>query len=77
MEKAEYEHKGIREHLMKMAKEKPGDHMHIHGHEGGFTTHHIKEEDGEVEGPHEHASMRDLKRHVADTMDSDDDGDEG
>jgi hypothetical protein len=50
-----------------------GDHMHIHGHDEGYTTHHLME-DGEVKGPHEHKNMGALKKHVAATMDCDADG---
>jgi hypothetical protein len=46
------------------------DHMHIHGHEDGFTTHHMV--DGKTHGPHHHETMGALKRHVADTMDGED-----
>ena len=46
-----------------------GDHMHIEGHEDGYTTHSVH--DGKVHGPEEHKTMGELKRHVADCMDGD------
>lgn len=57
--------------IMHMAKMHgpPGDHMHVHGHEEGFTTHHVME--GErVRGPEEHGTAKQLAAHVATTMDT-------
>lgn len=66
------EHPSFGHAIMHIAKHHgpEGDHMHIHGEEDGYTTHHVMD-DGEVEGPHEHANMRELKKHTADTMESD------
>lgn len=51
-------------HMAKMHAE--GDHMHIHGHEDGFTTHSVH--DGEMHGPEEHSTTGKLKAHVGDCM---------
>lgn len=66
------DHQSIGHALMHIAKKHAeGDHMHIHGHDDGFTTHHVME-GSPVQGPHDPGTMRELKRHVAETMDSDD-----
>ena len=59
-------------HLAKMHS--ADDHMHVLGHEDGYTTHHVLE-GGAVKGPHEHATMGALKKHMSAVMDND--GDEG
>lgn len=59
----EPEHEGVHEHLKALHAEMGGKHMHVHEHEGGYTTHHVKE-DGKVEGPHEHQDREDLKEHM-------------
>lgn len=46
-----------------------GDHMHIEGHEHGYTTHSIH--DGKMHGPEEHSNMQALKRHVGHCMGDD------
>ena len=61
--KPEGDHGGVAGHLKELHSEMGGSHMHIHQHEGGFTTHHVKE-DGKVEGPHEHQDHEELKEHV-------------
>lgn len=61
----------IHEHLKALAAEHGGDHMHIHAHEDGYTTHHVVE-GGKVEGPHEHATERELKRHISECMGDED-----
>lgn len=68
------DHKSFGEAMMHIAKlhGPKGDHMHIHGEEDGFTTHHVMEH-GRVEGPDEHRNMRGLKKHVEETMDADGD----
>ena len=58
----------VKKHLAEMAKTMGGDHMHIHEHEEGYTSHHVHEGKTPV-GPHEHATMGALKKHVADCMD--------
>jgi len=65
------EHASFGHAIMHIAKHHgpEGEHMHIHGHEDGFTTHHVPE-DGDVEGPDEHPSMRALKAHVGDCMEA-------
>ena len=51
-----------------MAKAHPeGDHMWIHGHEDGWTTHSVH--DGVPHGPEQHKTMGALKKHVAECMD--------
>ena len=52
-----------------------GDHMHIHGHDNGFTTHHVMEDGKKVAGPHEHKTVGALKKHVGKVMDNDGDYD--
>lgn len=54
----------VHEHLMAMHDEMGGAHTHIHHKpEGGHTTHHVTE-DGEVQGPHEHATAEELVEHL-------------
>lgn len=66
------EHPSIGHALMHIARmHSTGDQMHILGHDDGYTTHSVKE-GGKIKGPSEHTSMRDLKSHVAETMDGDD-----
>jgi hypothetical protein len=68
------DHESIGAALMHMAmKHSDGDHMHIEGHDSGFTTHHVME-GKRVQGPSEHKSVGELKRHVAEVMDTDEDG---
>jgi hypothetical protein len=62
--KAEHEHDGVHEHLKALHEKMAGKHMHIHQHEGGYTTHHISE-DGKVDGPHEHQNTEELKNHLS------------
>lgn len=57
---------GMAMHLAK--HHSSGEHMHIHGHEDGYTTHHVSD-DGAVQGPDEHERMGQLKMHVAECMD--------
>lgn len=60
----EGEQSGVHGHLAAMHKEMGGKHMHIHqGEEGVHTTHHV-DEDGQVQGPHEHGDVEALKAHV-------------
>jgi len=47
----------------------PGDHMHIHGHDSGFTAHHVLE-GGAVKGPEEMRGISALKRHVSRSMEA-------
>lgn len=63
------EHPSFGHALMHIAKHHgpEGEHMHIHGHAEGYTSHNVKE-DGDVEGPHEHERIGALKSHVADCM---------
>lgn len=62
----------VHEHLSAMHAETGGKHMHIHSPgDGTHTTHHVTE-DGQMQGPHEHAGDEELKAHVGSTM-----GDEG
>jgi len=58
------EHKSIGAALMHIAKHHAvNDHMHVEGHEDGFTTHHVRE-GGRVQGPHDHKNLRELKQHL-------------
>lgn len=43
------------------------DAMHIHGHGDGYTTHHTID-GGKVQGPHNHKTIHELKRHIQDAM---------
>src|SRR5215469_16582895 len=49
---------GVAQHLKAMHGESGGGtHMHIQSHGGGrFTSHHVSD-DGQVQGPHSHASL--------------------
>jgi hypothetical protein len=63
--KQESEHAGgAPEHLKALHEEMGGKHMHVHQHEAGYTTHHVKE-DGKVEGPHDHENTEELKHHMS------------
>lgn len=57
------EESGVKGHLKAMHAEHGGKHMHVHQHEGGYTTHHVKD-DGNVEGPHDHENTEQLKSHM-------------
>ncbi len=67
----EAENKGLEEaedqpigrKLMEQAAADGGKHMHITRGDAGYTTHHVAE-DGEVEGPHDHANIEALKEHL-------------
>ena len=68
------EHASLGHALMHLAMmHGQGDHMHIEGHDEGYTSHHVKE-GKKVQGPHDHKTMRELKRHVAETMDEEEPG---
>lgn len=62
-------HAGIHEGLRKAHAEHGGKHMHIH-HDGmgGIQSHHIGE-DGEPQGPHDHANIEALKEHMGQFLD--------
>lgn len=52
----------VRSHLESMHARDGGKHMQISRDEmGGYKSHHVGE-DGEVEGPHDHANIEELKR---------------
>lgn len=54
----------VHEHLMAMHNEMGGRHMHVHQKdENTVTTHHV-DEDGKVQGPHDHANMEQLRAHM-------------
>ena len=57
------EHSPVKEHLAAMHSEMGGKHMHVHSDGGKLTSHHVGE-DGQVEGPHDHANMDALKQHM-------------
>lgn len=64
------DHESIGAALIHLAKaHAEGDHMHIQGHDEGYTTHHVKE-GGKVQGPNEHKTMGAAKKAVAEAMDS-------
>jgi len=68
------DHASIGAALMHMAmKHAEGDHMHIQGHDDGYTSHSVAE-GARVKGPVEHAKMSALKQHVGKVMDDDGDG---
>ena len=51
----------IHEHLRAMHEQTGGAHSHVEHHEGGaYTSHHVSK-GGEVNGPHEHANLEELK----------------
>ena len=59
----EHEPGSVHEHLAAMHAESGGKHMHVH-HDGmSFTTHHVGD-DGEVQGPHDHQNLEELKAHM-------------
>ena len=60
--------KPIGRHLMELAKAEGGDHMHIEGHEDGFTTHQVKD-GGRVKGPHDHKNLKELKKAMSQFFD--------
>jgi hypothetical protein len=71
-DKGRKEHESIGAALMHIAMQhgSEGDHMHVLSHDDGYTTHHVME-GKTVEGPHEHKTMRELKKHVSECMDCD------
>ena len=66
------EHPSFGHALMHIAKQHgpAGDHLHIHGHADGYTTHHVME-GGDVQGPEEHSGITALRQHVGDTLEGD------
>jgi len=54
---------GPESHLKALHAKQGGKHVHVHHHEGGITTHQIKE-DGQVEGPHDHENTEALADHM-------------
>lgn len=63
-ETGEHEGGDVGEHLKALHEAHGGRHMHVHqSDEAHVTTHHV-DEDGQVQGPHEHASMDDLHNHL-------------
>ena len=63
------DHASIGAALMHLAKKhSDGDHVHVHGHETGYTSHQVKE-GGKVEGPLEHKGIGDLKRSLSKFLD--------
>ena len=57
------EQDGPHEMLQELHAKHGGKHMHVHAHDAGVTTHHITE-DGNVEGPHHHASTQEAADHM-------------
>lgn len=57
----------IKSMLSEMGKMMPGDHFHVHGHEDGFTTHHMPE-GGAPHGPMEHKTIGAAKQQMAECM---------
>lgn len=58
------EHPAIGHALMHLAaKHSDGKHMHVH-HDGLEAVSHHVAEDGQVEGPHDHANIEALKDHL-------------
>src|ERR1700690_884061 len=64
------EHPSIGHALMHIAAKHgtEGDHVHVHAHEDGFTTHHVKD-GGKVQGPHESKTLAAVKKHLSDVVD--------
>jgi hypothetical protein len=57
-------HEAIHEHLRAMHAETGHGHSHIEHHlDGSHTSHHI-DHDGEISGPHHHASAEELVDHL-------------
>jgi hypothetical protein len=54
---------GPHEMLQELHAKHGGKHMHVHAHDQGVTTHHIGD-DGNVEGPHHHASTQEAADHM-------------
>ena len=68
---------GVPEHLKAMHAEMGGKHMHVH-HDGIMHTSHQIGEDGEVEGPHDHENIEELKSHLGKFFDEEEgEGKEG
>ncbi|MGH9345053.1 MAG: hypothetical protein ACRD19_14995 [Terriglobia bacterium] len=62
------EHPSIGHALMHLAaKHSGGKHMHIHHDGEAMTSHHVDEQ-GDIEGPHEHETPEDLADHVSNVM---------
>jgi hypothetical protein len=53
----------VHEHLQALHAAMGGKHMHIHSDGMDHTSHQIGE-DGQVEGPHDHANIEALKEHM-------------
>lgn len=61
------EHQSFGHAVMELARRHgpaEADHMHVAANEDGFVTHHVVE-GGKVQGPHEHKTVRELKRHIS------------
>lgn len=54
---------GVESHLKALHDSMGGKHMHVHQHEGGYTSHQVGD-DGKVDGPHDHENMEALKEHM-------------
>ena len=68
-EQGRVEHKSIGAALMHIAKNHaPNDHVHVEGHEDGFTSHSVRE-GARVQGPHDHKNLRELKRSMSQFFD--------
>ncbi len=50
----------------------PGDHLHVHGHDEGYTSHNVMDHQ-RVRGPVESKSGKDLGAHVSSTMEAGED----
>ena len=63
------EHPSIGHALSHLAKvHSDGDHVHVLGHETGYTSHHVLE-GGKVQGPHEHKNLAQLKKSMGQFLD--------
>jgi len=62
----------IKRHLEEMAKAMPGEHIHMHSHEAGYTVHHVGE--GGKHGPMEFPAMSGAKKQMAECAEGDCEG---
>ena len=69
MESGHDEGGAVHEHLKAIHGELGGGKLHLVHHDGiNITSHHVGE-DGEAQGPHDHANMEALKEHMGRFLD--------
>ena len=63
-EAGESHHAAIHEHLRNMHEMTGKAHSHVEHHGGGKHTSHHVDHEGNVSGPHEHASTEEMAQHM-------------